>query len=69
MHLGAIGTLICQREMSLTGSTSFGFAQNAIHDFQNIVLNSQWHCLQQMPQQESHKGANAELQLAFEQNF
>ena len=28
----------CHREMSLTGSTSFGFAQNTIHDFQNTVL-------------------------------
>ena len=36
--------------MSLIGSTSFGFAQITIHDFQNTVLNSQWHCLRQMPQ-------------------
>ena len=28
IYLGAIGTLICRREMSLVGSTSFGFAQN-----------------------------------------
>ena len=33
-------TLICRREMSLIGSTSFGFAQKKIHDFQNTVLNS-----------------------------
>ena len=26
--------------MSLTGFTSFGFAQNTIHDFRNTVLNS-----------------------------
>ena len=26
--------------MSLIGSTSFGFAQNTIHNFQNTVLNS-----------------------------
>ena len=40
----------CRREMSLIGSTSFGFAQNKIHDFQNTVLNLYWHCLRQMPQ-------------------
>ena len=33
-------TLICRREMNLMGSTSFGFAQNTTHDFQNTVLNS-----------------------------
>ena len=37
-------TLVCRREMSLLGSTSFGFAQNTRHDFQNTVLNSKWHC-------------------------
>ena len=42
-------TLVCRREMSLIGSTSFGFAQNMIHDFQNTVFNSCWHCLPQMP--------------------
>ena len=26
--------------MSLIGSTSYGFAQNTMHDFQNTVLNS-----------------------------
>ena len=26
--------------MSLIGSSSFGFAQNTIHEFQNTVLNS-----------------------------
>ena len=40
IYLSDIQTLICHREMSLIGSTSFGFAQNAIHDFQNTVLNS-----------------------------
>ena len=43
IYLGAIETLVCRKEMSLTGSTSFGFAQNTIdrlHDFQNTVLNS-----------------------------
>ena len=39
IYLSAIETLICRREMSLIGSTSFGFAQNTIHDFQNTVLN------------------------------
>ena len=38
--LRAIETLVCRREMSLIGSTSFDFAQNTIHDFQNTVLNS-----------------------------
>ena len=38
--LSAIERLIWRREMSLIGSTSFGFAQNTMHDFQNTVLNS-----------------------------
>ena len=50
MYLSAIVTLICGREMSLPGSTSFSFAQNMIHDFQYTILSSQWHCLRQMPQ-------------------
>ena len=33
IHLSAIETLICRREMSLIGSSSFSFAQNTIHDF------------------------------------
>ena len=41
--------------MSLIGSTSFGFAQNTMHDFQNTVFNSYWHCLQQMPQKKTPK--------------
>ena len=40
IYLGAIETLICRREMSLIGSTSFGFVQNMMHDFQNTVFNS-----------------------------
>ena len=40
IYLTAIERLICRREMSITGSTSFGFTQNTIHDFQNTVLNS-----------------------------
>ena len=40
VYLSAIERLICRREMSLIGSTSFGFVQNTIHDFQNTVLNS-----------------------------
>ena len=40
IYLSAIETLVCRREMSLIGSTSFGFAQNTIYDFQNTVLNS-----------------------------
>ena len=40
IYLTDIERLICRREMSLIGSTSFGFAQNTMHDFQNTVLNS-----------------------------
>ena len=40
IYLSAIERLICRGEMSLIGSSSFGFAQNRIHDFQNTVLNS-----------------------------
>ena len=42
-----------RREISFIGSTSFGFAQNTINDFQNTVLNSYWHCLRQTPQKKS----------------
>ena len=31
-------TLICRREMSLIGYTSFGFAQNKIHDFKKYRI-------------------------------
>ena len=31
--------------MNLIESTSFGFAQDTIHDFQTTLLNSWWHCL------------------------
>ena len=34
IYVSAIETLICRGEMGLIGFTSFGFAQNAIHDFQ-----------------------------------
>ena len=40
LYLNAIEGLYCHREMSLIGSTSFGFAQDTIHDSQNTVLNS-----------------------------
>ena len=40
IYLRAIERLICRREMSLIGSTSFSFAQNMMHDFQNTILNS-----------------------------
>ena len=40
IYLSAIERLICRREMSLIGSTSFGFAQNTMQDFQNTVLIS-----------------------------
>ena len=39
-YLSATKTLICRREMNLIGSASLDFAQNTIHDFQNITLNS-----------------------------
>ena len=31
---------VVEKKNSLIGSTSFGSAQNMIHDFQNTVLNS-----------------------------
>ena len=55
IYVSAIERLICRRETSLIGSTSFGFAQNTIEDFQNTVLNSKWHCLRQMPQKHGDK--------------
>ena len=55
LYLNVIETLVCRRQMSLIGSTSFGFARNTIHDFQNTVLNSYWHCLRQMPQKWTSK--------------
>ena len=39
IYLSAIETLVCRSEMSLIGSTSFGFAKNTIDDFKNTVLN------------------------------
>ena len=39
-YLSGIKYLFVMRKLSLIGSTSFGFAQNTIHDFQNTVLNS-----------------------------
>ena len=50
IYLSAFERFICRREMSLIESTSFDFAQITMHDFQNTVLNSLWHCLRQMPQ-------------------
>ena len=41
IYLSAIETLICRREMSLKGSTSFGFAQNTIHDLKILYRT---HC-------------------------
>ena len=40
IYSSAIERLFCRREMSLIVSTSFGFAQNTMHYFQNSVLNS-----------------------------
>ena len=40
LYLSAIETIVCRKEMSLMGSTSFGFAQNTIHDIQNTVLKT-----------------------------
>ena len=40
IYLSAIKTLICHTTIRLMGSASFGFAQNTLRDFQNMVLNS-----------------------------
>ena len=40
IYLSTIETLICHRKMSLIRSTSFGFAQNTVYEFQNTVLKS-----------------------------
>ena len=40
IYLSVIGTHTCHREMGLTGSNSFGFAENTVHDFENTVLKS-----------------------------
>ena len=45
IYFSAIETLFCRKELSLIGSTSFGFAQDTIQDFQNTVLSLQWDCL------------------------
>ena len=37
IHLSTVKTLNCCREMSLIRSTSFGLAQNTIHDFHNPI--------------------------------
>ena len=31
--------LYVMEKLGLIGSTSFGFAQNTLHDFRNIILN------------------------------
>ena len=66
IYLSAIETLLCRREMSLIGSTSFGFAQNTIHDFQNTLLNSLWHCLRQMPQKNQYAGSLMRLSFVLD---
>ena len=38
IYLSATETLFCRGEMSSIRSTSFGFAQNTIHDFQNDLV-------------------------------
>ena len=43
--------LFVKEKLSLTVFTSFGFAQNTLHDFRNTVLPLECHCLRQM----SHK--------------
>ena len=40
IYLSAIERRICRSEMSLKGATSFGLAQNTMHNFQKVVLNS-----------------------------
>ena len=39
IYLSAIERLICHIEMSLIGSSSFGFAQNTMHHFQNTIFH------------------------------
>ena len=38
MYLRAVEILICHTEIEVNGSTFFGFAQNALHDFQNYSI-------------------------------
>ena len=45
IYLSAIETCICRREMSLIGSTAFGFAQNTIHDFWRTIVRQCFHSL------------------------
>ena len=49
IYLSAIKTFI-YGEIEFKVSTSFGFAQNTLHDFPNTILNSKKRCLPQMPQ-------------------
>ena len=55
--------------MSLIGSISLGFAQNTMHDFQDTVLNTQWHCLPQMPQKGSPKDHLCQIISEFDKRF
>ena len=69
IYLNGTETLICHIEFSLLGSTSFGFAQDTIQDFQSTILNSLWHGLQQMQQKLAVKGEilfdQGKLKLAY----
>ena len=59
ISVSAIETPICHGETELLGFTSFGFAQSAIHDFQNTILNTYWwHCLQQYHNNKNEAGAS-----------
>ena len=52
IYESAVERLVCCREMSLIGSTSFRFAQNMIHDFQNTLLNSMTNAIKTMLEKE-----------------
>ena len=73
MYLSATKTLFCHREMELNRVYFLHFAQTVtINDFQNTIMNSQWHCFQQMPQKTLWvRGGNAgkERFLRFELCF
>ena len=50
IHLSASETLICHKEIEFNGVYFLGFARNAIHNFQIVVLDSQCHYIRQIPQ-------------------
>ena len=60
--------LFVKSKLSLLGSSSFGFAQNTMHEFQNTVLNSKWYCLRQLPQKKHFEKYFCVLEI-FDYNF